>query len=462
MPFTSVNFGTCTLEEGRMVTRSILEVTMEGLGPNGETSIFPCSIFQYMKGVNDKPGTPNYDLKQLALQCTAKRIYPNYVNVDWSVNKGYDPNDPVTYCSTMGCRTYNGSDINATPGQNPQMKDGRGNICPVTVILPTIAMKAKLAVQEREGEGWINADNVWKEFKKRLLTKMTEAKDTLLERFNHIASQSPDSAKFMYENNVMFGYVPEEGIISALKHGTLALGQIGLAETLQIIYGVDHTSKRGMILAQEIEQLFKEKCAEWKQYYKLNIGVYYTPAEGLCYTAMEKFRKMFPDYSQKNVTYLEENGKQVEKKYFTNSIHVPVWADVDPFEKIDIESQLTGYSNAGCITYVELDASCMNNIEALETLVDYAMDKDIPYFAINTKICQCKNCRERIWDRNTECCPKCGSTEYEDLGRVTGYLSTTVQHFNAGKQDEYYDRIEHTAKELLTDDVETDTCICPC
>lgn len=463
LPFTSVNFGTCTLEEGRMVTRAILEVTMEGLGPNGETSIFPCSIFQYMKGVNDKPGTPNYDLKRLALECTAKRIYPNYVNVDWSINKGYDPNDPVTYCSTMGCRTYNGSDINALPGQNPQMKDGRGNICPVTVILPTIAMKARLAIYKKYNNQYnlIPDGEIWEEFKKRLLKKMSEAKDTLIERFNHIASQSPDSAKFMYENNVMYGYVPEEGIISALKHGTLALGQIGLAEALQILFWTDQTTDFGMYYAKEIEQLFKDKCAEWKQEYKLNIGVYYTPAEGLCYTAMNNFRKMFPNFHQENVTYLyDKSGMQVEKKYFTNSIHVPVWVEVDPFKKIDIEAQLTNYSNAGCITYVELDTNCMNNIEAMETVVDYAMEKDIPYFAINTKIRQCKTCRERIWDAEVKHCPKCGCTEYEDLGRVTGYLSTTVQHFNEGKKDEFYDRIEHTNQEIDLNDVETNQCSC--
>ena len=142
LPFTSINYGTCTLPEGRMVTKSLLEVSIEGLGRIHKTSIFPCGIFQMMKGVNREPGDPNYDLYRLALESTSRRLYPNYANVDWSGNAGYDRTDPKTYFSTMGCRTVNGADINVEPGTNPQTKDGRGNICPVTIILPTLAMEA--------------------------------------------------------------------------------------------------------------------------------------------------------------------------------------------------------------------------------------------------------------------------------------------------------------------------------
>lgn len=168
-----------------------------------------CGIFQCMKGVNRKPGDPNYDLFQLALYSTARRLYPNYVNVDWSVNAGYDKNDPKTYVSTMGCRTYNGADINAEEGVNPQTKDGRGNICPVTIILPTIAMEADCDVSK---------------FMHLLDKKIDEAKDMLLERYEWICSQDPSSAKFMYENGTMNGYNPKEGIRSAMRHGTLAVG----------------------------------------------------------------------------------------------------------------------------------------------------------------------------------------------------------------------------------------------
>ena len=419
LPFTSINYGTCTLSEGRMVTNALLDVSMEGLGKYHKTSIFPCGIFQYMKGVNNKPGTPNYDLYRKALKSTAKRIYPNYANVDWSGNAGYDRNDPKTYFSTMGCRTANGFDINGLG----QQKDGRGNICPVTVILPTIAMEAKLKC-EKTGKELIP------EFMKMLDKKICEAKDMLLERFEHICSQSPASAKFMWENNTMAGYVPEEGIRSALKHGTLALGQLGLAECLQILIGCDHTTDAGMDLAKEIESLFKARCAEFKESYKLNFGVYYTPAENLCYTALKKFRSKYGII--KNVS---------DKEWFTNSIHVPVQKDVDPFEKIDIESQLTGYSSAGCITYVELPSTAINNIDAVETIVNYAMDHDIPYFALNFPLDSCNNCHAQ-GDFNGVC-PECGSKDIDELRRVTGYLSTTKKHFNKGKQDECDSRIKH-------------------
>ena len=383
LPFTSINYGTCTLPEGRMVTKALLEGSIKGVGKFHKTPIFPCGIFQCMKGVNRAPGDPNYDLFKLALESTAKRIYPNYANVDWSGNAGYDRNDPKTFFSTMGCRTANGADINAEPGTNPQTKDGRGNICPVTIIMPTIAMEAKeltgnITNQMNED---ISKEETIENFIDLLDKKIHEAKDMLLERFDWICSQSPSSAKFMYENGTMLGYHPEEGIRSALKHGTIVIGQLGLAETLQILIGCDHTTEEGMALAKRIEQLFKDRCAEFKKEYKLNFGVYYTPAENLCYTAMKKFKAKYGEIP--NVS---------DREYFTNSIHVPVWHEISVFDKIDIESQLTGYSSAGCITYVEVPSGVKNNIEALETIVNYAMDKDTPYFAINVKLDMCQDC----------------------------------------------------------------------
>ena len=315
LPFTSINYGTCTLPEGRMVTKALLEVSIEGLGRLHKTSIFPCGIFQCMKSVNRKPGDPNYDLFRLALRSTAQRLYPNYANVDWSGNAGYDPNDPRTYFSTMGCRTANGFDINGLG----QLKDGRGNICPVTIILPTLAMEARELYQKHNANNLIpqdldlQHDMILKEFFQLLDQKIFEAKDMLIERFEYICSQDPQSASFMYENNTMAGYVPEEGIRSALKHGTIVIGQLGLAETLQLLEGCDHTEPRGMNLAKRIEQLFKDRCAQFKQEYKLNFGVYYTPAENLCFTAMKKFQEKYGII--KNVS---------DKEFFTNSIHVPV------------------------------------------------------------------------------------------------------------------------------------------
>lgn len=425
LPFTSINYGTCTLPEGRMITEEILNVSIEGLGRLHKTSIFPCGIFQCMKGVNREYGDPNYDLFKLALKSTAQRLYPNYVNVDWSTNAGYDRNDPNTYVSTMGCRTYNGADINAEPGTNPQTKDGRGNLAPVTILLPFLAMEAKDKARK-------NNSDIIDEFMKLLDIKLHEARDMLKERYEWMCSQSPASAQFMYENGTMLGYKPEEGVRSALKHGTLVIGQLGMAETLQILIGCDHTTPEGMALAKRIEQLYKDRCAQFKQEEHLNFGVYYTPAENLCHTAMKAFRKKYgiiPNVS--------------ENKYFTNSIHVPVWKHMDPFEKIDIESQLTGYSNAGCITYVELDSSVKNNLDALEQIVNYAMDKDIPYFAINVPNDTCLDCG--YTDDMNDTCPICGSEHIQRLRRVTGYLTgnyTTA--FNLGKQQEVEMRYKHS------------------
>ncbi len=490
LPFSSINYGTCTLPEGRMVIKELLNVSIEGLGKFHRTSIFPCGIFQCMKGVNREPGDPNYDLFRLALKSTSLRLYPNYANCDWSnqlnwVNKDREEKqkiinnltdgakdllyqrikenkqtakllnlkidnnqinidytqDSKEIFSTMGCRTANGGDINFDyttyqkaieefilkgyidnfTYQSSAQKDGRGNICPVTIILPTIAMEADRNVDK---------------FIKLLDTKIDEAKDSLIERFNYICSQSPKAATFMYENKLMEGYIPEQGVRSALKHGTLAIGQIGIAETLQLLIGKDQMTEEGIQLAKRIEQLFKDKCNKFKEEYNLNFGVYYTPAENLCKTSMNKFREKYgiiPNVS--------------DKKYFTNSIHIPVFDKVNVFNKIDIESQLTGYSSAGCITYVELDSSSVNNIDAIEKIVNYAMDKDIPYFAINIPSDMCENCgySGEINDK----CPECGSDRISHLRRVTGYLTGDYKTaFNEGKQQEVEMRVKHTGVEI--------------
>ena len=271
LPFTSINYGTCTLPEGRLITQALLEVSLEGLGDKHRTSIFPCGIFQCMKGVNREPGDPNYDLYRLALKSTAERLYPNYANVDWSGNAGYDRNDPCTYFSTMGCRTANGWDVNGLG----QRKDGRGNICPTTIILPTIAMEAVEICKNSETE----EEKAAEIFMKLLDVAINDAKDSLIERFDWVCSQNADAAKFMYENNVMAGYIPEEGIRSALKHGTLAVGMLGMAETLQILVGCNHCAPKGMELAKRICKLYKDKCTKFKEEYKLNFGVYYTPKD---------------------------------------------------------------------------------------------------------------------------------------------------------------------------------------
>jgi len=341
------------------------------------------------------------------------------------------------------CRTINGFDVNALDNFKSNIqhvldrefdkiddifsaaqKDGRGNICPVTIILPTLAAMSVKKVQKKAAkeDRPCDSEEVWQEFMKLLNKKIHEAKDMLLERFNHICSQSPKSAKFMYENHSMAGYHEEEGIISALKHGTIVIGQLGMSEALYIMFGYDHTTKEGMKRAKEIEELYLKLTSDFKKEYKLNFGVYFTPAESLCGTALRKFKKAFPEYCIENITYYyDKDGNKIEKEWFTNSIHVPVQYECDPFEKIDIESQLTSYGNAGCITYTEVGETPYYNIDGIEKLVDYAMDKDVPYFAINLKISQCHNCGERIWDLSLDKCPKCGCENIDQLGRVTGW-----------------------------------------
>ena len=420
LPFTSINFGTCTLPEGQLISEALLKTLNRGIGKFFRTSIFPCTVFQWMRGVNNRSGTPNYYLYRLALETTAKRLYPNYANVNCSINAGFDVDDPSTYMSTMGCRTQIGYDCNGMGLK----KDGRGNLSPVTIILPTIAMEAVDIVGQYSEE-------IFNKFLRLLDKTIDEARDMLLERYKLICSQPAESGKFMYENNVMAGYIPEEGTVSALKHGTLAIGQIGLAETLQILMGVDHTDLRGMEAAKKIEDLFKRKCAQFKKDYSLNFGVYYTPAENLCFTSMKKFKERYGVIL--NVS---------DKEFFTNSIHVPVWKEISPFDKIDIESQLIGFSNAGCITYVELKDTVSKNVDALEELVNYAMEHDIPYFAVNVPVDLCMDCGHQGTFNGV--CSMCGSGNIQQLRRVTGYLTGDYKSaFNKGKVQETELRVKH-------------------
>ena len=377
------------------------------------------------------------------------------------------------------CRTVNGYDVNFMDEYKRNIdaviddrlddvsddmvsgiqKDGRGNIAPVTVILPTLAMEAKEQVIAEHNNEDMSEDEFRNKcvdaFKVLLEKHIRMCKDELLERFAHIASQSAKSARFMYENHTMAGYHEEDGIRSALRHGTIVIGQLGLAEALQILIGCDQCEERGMKVAKEIEQMYNDLTAEFKKEYKMNFGVYYTPAESLCYTAFKKWKDKYGD--MENVTYyIDENGERQDKKFFSNSMHCPVYKHLSPFEKIDIESQLTGYSNAGCITYVEVDGSVIHNVEALEKIVDYAMDHDIPYFAVNLNNAgdMCEDCGYQGYIPGK--CPKCGSLKISRLRRVCGYLTGNYKPtcdcdgniiiagaFNEGKVNETDNRVIH-------------------
>lgn len=504
LPFSSINYGLDTSPEGRMAIDALLNASISGLGKNHRTSIFPCGIFQLKDGVNNKPGDPNYDLKRKALYSTVRRFYPNYMNGDWSIQAEgirkdreikrnvinnipvelrlklikifskhpewgermnikvshgslivFDDETPTEIASTMGCRTYNGFDINFTEKYflsllkeiakteklpknylfSAMQKDGRGNIAPSTIIMPTLAMKARLEVEKDPKLEIIDV------FMKKLSEAIDDTRDFLIERYEHICSQKAESARFMYENNVMKGYELEHGIRSALKHGTLAIGQLGLAETLQILIGKNHLSDEGMKIAIAIESLFKTKCDMFKKEYSLNFGVYYTPAENLCYTAMKKFKKAYGNHP-----YIKDLiEKKVIRDYFTNSIHVPVWEEIDPFTKIDVETQLTGYSNAGCILYIELDGKIIDNLDAVEQILQHAKEKDAPYIAFNIPADCCLDCGFIGDFQENHVCTKCGSSHVLEPARVTGYLTGDWRYaFNHGKQDEKKDRVKHT------------------
>ena len=369
---------------------------------------------------------------------------------------------PVEMMSTMGCRTYNGFDINFTPdyfkkvitatvnnnGKIPAnclvsgiQKDGRGNIAPCTIVLPFVAMEAK---KKAKDEPTYIVDY----FMDLLEKYITDAKDELIERFNWICAQPWTSAKYMWNNNTMKGYDPNEGIRSAMVHGTLAIGQLGVAEALYILVGVDQTTDKGMEVAKKIEQLYNSKCEEYKQQYKLNFGVYYTPAENLCYTAFKAFKKKFGNVP--GVTnFTDKDGVVHEKEFFTNSIHVPVWLGdedgVDWKKKIDTECQLTGYSNAGCITYLEISDNAKSNTDALYQILKYEMEHDIPYAAFNFQINECVNCGNTDnLDESVGICPVCGSTNINWLRRITGYLvGDKNASFNKGKNNEESYRKAH-------------------
>ena len=508
LPFTSVCYGRCTLEEGRIITNALLDAWKDGIGVNHLTPIFPCGVFQMKKGINDAPGTPNYDLFQKALTLCPDRIYPNFSNGDWTVqskafeksqniklkvlekikkenpelfekisilpeniqetlsfhikNKDIKMNDyeqPFEYASSMGCRTFNAFDINFNEEYFEQLlketvkenklplnyvysgiqKDGRGNIVPCTIVLPFLAMRAK-----RKAEKCEHPEYVVEYFMDMLEERINDAKDEMIERFKWICAQPASAIKFMYENNTMKGYIPEEGTISALKHGTFAIGKLGLAETLYILIGEDQTTDKGMELARKIEQLYMDKCNEFKENYKLNFGVYETPAENLCFTSMKAFIKKYGLIENVSALRNEKTGKLEKKIFFTNSVHVPVWKNISAFDKIECEGKLVPYSSAGSITYVEIDDEAKHNIKALEQLVHFAMDKDISYFAMNFKINECTDCGSTDIDTETGKCRKCGSTEINWLRRITGYLNGNYKtSFNDGKQQEVKFREEH-------------------
>lgn len=423
VPFTSINLGRDTTVEGKLVTKWIMEASIDGIGEHHLTSIFPISIFQYKKGTNATPNDKNYDLKQLALKSMSKRIYPNWCNCDWS-QAHEDENNPDTYFSTMGCRTLVGYDRNGLG----YIRQGRGNNVPNTIILPKLGIEFGTCLGKREKP---DLDGFWKAFEETL--KLCE--QGLLERFEIMIKQSSKSAPFMYQNNtIQDARKCKDSVFDSLKHNTLAMGYIGVAEMCQALFGTNHVhDEKVHEFALKVVKRIHDYAAEASERNGLNFSCYATPAEGLCRKAIVELRKQYGIIE--NVT---------SHDFLTNSHHVPVWEKVSIYDKLRIEAPFCKYPTGGCITYVELDSTFVKNLKAVEDIIDYAFNVlDIPYLAFNFPIDSCLDCGYQ--DAFNDCCPQCGSKNIQQLRRVTGYLTTDWHNFNDGKQAEVQERVKHSA-----------------
>lgn len=423
VPFTSINLGRDTSTEGRLVTKWMMNASIDGIGKHHLTSIFPISIFQYKQGTNSNPEDPNYDLKQKALESLSKRIYPNWCNGDWS-QANETEGEPDTYLATMGCRTLIGYDRHGLG----YIRQGRGNNVPNTIILPKIGIEYGICMGEREKA---DLDGFWK----ALDDALRLAELGLLERFEIMSRQSPKSAPFMYDNKIAQG--TEEctnTVYNSLKHNTLAIGYIGVAEMCQALFGKNHVRDEDVHkFALSVVKRIHEFASEASERNDLNFSCYATPAEGLCRTALKSLREQYGIIE--NVTSHE---------YLTNSHHVPVWEKVSIYDKLRIEAPFCKYPTGGCITYVELESTFVNNTKAIEDIIDYAFKElDIPYLAFNFPIDTCLDCGYQA-EFNNEC-PQCGSQNIQQLRRVTGYLTTDYRNFNVGKQAEVEERVKHSA-----------------
>jgi len=409
VPFSSINLGTDISEEGRMVIKAMLEAFDKGLG-KGESPIFPNLVFRVKKGVNFDEKDPNYDLFKLAIKVASHRMNPTFSFMDSSFNSKYG--DEVSY---MGCRTRtignrHGLEISA----------GRGNIAPVTINLPRVALKVSGNIEAFFEE----LDNILK-----LCTKQ------LLHRFETIGKLRVKDLPFLMGQKLYMGSENLKDcdyIRDAIKNGTLAMGFIGLAETLIVLTGKHHgESEDSQGLGLQIVGYIKDYCDRMSEEMDLNFACYATPAEGTSGRFIPKDRELYGSIS--HVT---------DKEYYTNSFHVPVDYNISMFEKMRIEGQYHKLCNAGHISYIELPSSVENNTEAFETIIKYMSDCDIGYAGINFPIDECKECGYQ-GIINIEECPSCGSLDIRRIRRITGYL-TTEDRFNDAKRAELHSRVKHS------------------
>jgi len=434
VPFSSINYGTNTTPEGRMVIRNVLLATEEGLG-NGETPIFPIQIFRVKKGINYAEGEANYDLFKLACRVSAKRLFPNFSFQDAPFNLQYhNPERPETEIAYMGCRTRV---IGNVYDPTREITYGRGNLSFTSVNLPRIAIETSLAVSANPRTTCL--EEKMDSFYELLEKRMGLVVEQILERFKIQCSKKVRNFPFLMGQGIWIDSDQlgiEDSVAEVLKHGSLSIGFIGLAEALVALIGRHHgENEEAQELGLEIVERMRSFCDRMAEHYKLNFTLLATPAEGLSGRFVGIDKKKFGVIP--GIT---------DKEYYTNSFHVPVGHEISAFDKIRLEAPYHKFTNAGHITYVEMDGDPTKNMEAFEAIVKFMAESGIGYGAINHPV-----------DRDPVCgysgviddvCPKCGRREndgppIERIRRITGYLVGTTDRFNNAKQAEERDRVKH-------------------
>ena len=421
-PFSTINYGMDTSPEGRMVMRNVMLATEAGLG-NGETPIFPIQVFRVKEGISLNPGDPNYDLFKLACRCSAKRLFPNFSFVDAPYNiKYYKEGKPETEIAYMGCRTRV---VANTHDPEKEICNGRGNLSFTSINLPRLAIKAGGDISR---------------FFEDLDHRFGLVIDQLLERFEIQCRKRVYNFPFLMGQGVWIdseklGYYDE--VREVLKHGTLTIGFIGLAETLTALIGEHHgESERAQNLGLEIVSHMRARCDAESKARGLNFTLIATPAEGLAGRLIKLDRQRFGTLP--GIT---------DREYYTNSFHIPVYYKISAFEKIKLEAPYHALTNAGHISFVEMDGNPLDNLEAFEKIVRYMHRSGVGYGSVNHPV-----------DRDPVCgytgvindeCPGCGRREgegemaFDRIRRITGYLVGTLDRFNDGKRAEEADRVKH-------------------
>ena len=422
VPFSSINYGTDTSPEGRLVMKSVMEATEAGLG-NGETPIFPIQIFKIKEGVSYNPGDPNYDLFKLACRVSAKRLFPNFSFLDAPFNKQYlVEGDPNTECAYMGCRTRV---IGNVYDPTREIVTGRGNLSFTSINLPRLAIKSK---------GDIDL------FFELLDNMMDVAMAQLYDRYKIQCMKKVKNFPFLMGQGIWLDSEKlghDDTIEEVLKHGTLSVGFIGLAECLKALIGVHHgESPEAQKLGLEIVGYMRKRLDEQSRRTKLNWSLLATPAEGLSGRFVRIDKKKYGIIP--GVT---------DRDYYTNSFHVPVYYNINAFQKIRIEAPYHELTNAGHISYIELDGDPLKNLDAFEKVVRCMKESGIGYGSINHPVDRDPCCGYTgIIDNE---CPQCHRTEgegdvpFERIRRITGYLVGTMDHWNNAKSAEERDRVKH-------------------